>query len=59
MSNPSRSSTTISKSLSQSPSLTPSILINIEGVRDGDCDRLFDIVVELLDGFDKLVIPTK
>ncbi len=37
----------------------PQMPLNIEGVRDGDCDRLFDIVVELLDGFDKLVIPTK
>ena len=37
----------------------PQMPLNIEGVRAGDCDRLFDIVLDLLDGFDKLVIPTK
>lgn len=37
----------------------PQMPLNIEGVREGDCDRLFDIVLELLDGFDRLVIPAK
>lgn len=37
----------------------PQMPLNIEGVRDGDCDKLFDIVLELLDGFDRLVIPAK
>ena len=37
----------------------PQMPLNVEGVREGDCDRLFDIVIELLDGFDGLVIPTK
>ena len=37
----------------------PQMPLNIEGVRAGDCDRLFDIVLELLDGFDRLVIPER
>lgn len=37
----------------------PQMPLNIEGVREGDCDRLFDIVLELLDGFDRLAIPAK
>ncbi len=37
----------------------PQMPLNIEGVREGDCDRLFDIVLALLDGFDRLVIPAK
>lgn len=37
----------------------PQMPLNVEGVRDGDCDKLFDIVLELLDGFDRLVIPAK
>ncbi|MDE7321643.1 MAG: phosphomannomutase/phosphoglucomutase [Lachnospiraceae bacterium] len=37
----------------------PQMPLNIEGVRAGDCDKLFDIVTGLLDGFDRLVIPEK
>ncbi|MDE6911244.1 MAG: phosphomannomutase/phosphoglucomutase [Lachnospiraceae bacterium] len=37
----------------------PQMPLNIEGVREGDCDKLFDIVTGLLDGFDRLVIPEK
>ena len=37
----------------------PQMPLNIEGVRAGDCDRLFEIVLELLDGYDRLVIPAK
>ncbi len=37
----------------------PQMPLNIEGVREGDCDRLYDIVLELLEGFDKLVIPNR
>ncbi|MCD8039259.1 MAG: phosphomannomutase/phosphoglucomutase [Lachnospiraceae bacterium] len=37
----------------------PQMPLNIEGVREGDCDRLFDIVLELLEGFDGLVIPER
>ena len=37
----------------------PQMPLNIEGVREGDCDRLFDIVLELLKGFDKLVLPNR
>lgn len=37
----------------------PQMPLNIEGVREGDCDRLFDIVLELLEGFDRLVIPER
>lgn len=29
----------------------PQMPLNLEGVREGDCDKLFDIVLELLDGF--------
>lgn len=34
----------------------PQMPLNLEGVREGDCDRLFEIALELLDGFDKLKI---
>ena len=37
----------------------PQMPLNIEGDREGDCDKLFDIVTGLLDGFDRLVIPEK
>lgn len=37
----------------------PQMPLNMEGVRAGDCDRLFDIVLGLLDGFDRLVMPGK
>lgn len=37
----------------------PQMPLNIEGVRAGDCDKLYDIVLSLLDGFDRLVIPVK
>lgn len=37
----------------------PQMPLNIEGVREGDCDRLFNIVLELLDGFDRLTVPGK
>ena len=33
--------------------------LNVEGVREGDCDKLYQIVLELVDGFDRLVIPAK
>lgn len=32
----------------------PQMPLNIEGRRAGDCDKLYAIVLELLDGFDKL-----
>lgn len=37
----------------------PQMPLNVEGVREGDCDKLYHIVLELLDGFDRLVIPSK
>ena len=37
----------------------PQMPFNVEGVRTGDCDKLYDIVMELLEGFDQLVIPAK
>ena len=37
----------------------PQMPLNVEGVREGDCDKLYDIVIELLDGFDRLVVPAK
>lgn len=37
----------------------PQMPLNIEGVRAGDCDKLFDIVLELLEGFDRLTVPNK
>lgn len=37
----------------------PQMPLNVEGVREGDCDKLFHIVTELLEGFDKLVIPAE
>lgn len=35
----------------------PQMPLNIEGNREGDCDKLYKIVLELLEGFDKLVVP--
>ena len=35
----------------------PQMPLNVEGVRVGDCDRLYQIVTELLEGFDRLVMP--
>lgn len=35
----------------------PQMPLNVEGVRTGDCDRLYQIVLELLEGFDRLVKP--
>lgn len=37
----------------------PQMPFNVEGVRTGDCDKLYDIVMDLLEGFDQLVIPAK
>lgn len=37
----------------------PQMPLNVEGVREGDCDKLYDIVIELVDGFDRLVVPAK
>ncbi len=37
----------------------PQMPLNIEGVRQGDCDKLFDKVIELLCDFDKLKMPEK
>lgn len=37
----------------------PQMPLNVEGVREGDCDKLYDIVIELLDGFDRLVVPAE
>lgn len=34
----------------------PQMPLNIEGNKVGDCDKLFKIVTDLLDGFDKLTI---
>ncbi len=34
----------------------PQMPLNIEGVREGDCDKLYSIVLSLLDGFDRLKI---
>jgi hypothetical protein len=33
--------------------------LNIEGERQGDADKIFDIVLELLKGFDRLIVPAK
>ena len=35
----------------------PQMPLNVEGNREGDCDKLYKIVLELLEGFDKLVLP--
>ena len=35
----------------------PQMPLNVEGVREGDCDKLYNVVVELLEGFDRLVKP--
>lgn len=37
----------------------PQMPLNVEGIREGDCDKLFDIVLELLEGFDRLIRPAK
>lgn len=37
----------------------PQMPLNVEGVREGDCDRLYDIVMDLIKGFDRLTIPAK
>lgn len=37
----------------------PQMPLNLEGVREGDCDKLFAVVMELLDGFDKLAMEKK
>ena len=34
----------------------PQMPLNMEGAREGDCDRLFGIVLSLLEGFDSLKI---
>ena len=35
----------------------PQMPLNVEGVRAGDCDRLYQIVTKLLEGFERLVMP--
>lgn len=35
----------------------PQMPLNVEGVREGDCDRLYKTVTELLEGFDRFVMP--
>ena len=35
----------------------PQMPLNVEGVREDDCERLYQIVIELLGGFDRLVMP--
>lgn len=37
----------------------PQMPLNIEGLKVGDCDKLYAIVLELLEGFDRLVKPEK
>lgn len=37
----------------------PQMPLNVEGVREGDCDKLYDIVLKLLEGFDRLQIPAR
>ena len=37
----------------------PQMPLNVEGIREGDCDKLLDIVLELLEDFDRLVRPAK
>lgn len=37
----------------------PQMPLNIEGLKAGDCDKLYDIVLALLEGFDRLVKPAK
>jgi phosphomannomutase len=37
----------------------PQMPLNIEGERAGDADKIFDIVLELLEGFDRLIKPTR
>lgn len=34
----------------------PQMPLNIEGDKDGDCDKLYQIVLDLLEGFDRLTI---
>jgi hypothetical protein len=33
--------------------------LNIEGEREGDADKIFDIVLDLLKDFDRLIVPEK
>ena len=35
----------------------PQMPLNVEGVRVGDCDRLYQIAIQLLEGFERLVKP--
>jgi phosphomannomutase len=37
----------------------PQMPLNIEGERQGDADKIFDIVLELLEGFDRLIKPKR
>jgi hypothetical protein len=37
----------------------PQMPLNIEGEREGDADKIFDIVLDLLGGFDRLIAPAK
>jgi phosphomannomutase len=37
----------------------PQMPLNIEGEREGDADKIFDIVLDLLKGFDRLVVPAR
>lgn len=34
----------------------PQMPLNVEGVREGDCDKLYQIVMQLLEGFDRLTV---
>lgn len=34
----------------------PQMPLNLEGVREGDCDKLYQIVLQLLEGFDRLTV---
>lgn len=34
----------------------PQMPLNVEGVREGDCDKLYQIVMQLLEGFDSLTV---
>jgi phosphomannomutase len=37
----------------------PQMPLNIEGEREGDADKIFDIVLDLLKGFDRLIVPAR
>jgi phosphomannomutase len=37
----------------------PQMPLNIEGEREGDADKIFDIVLDLLKDFDRLIVPEK